>query len=91
VVLNEVQMLSDGMIVIRGECSTLQPILDFGDNLQRRTDLVTDVATGRMDTDPLPDPLNRFKSGSHHFELSMRHMRKHVPIKATPPPATPMR
>lgn len=86
VVLNTVQMGADGQIYIAGECATLPPIQDFLDNLAKRRDLVLDVASRRLDPEPLPDPLNRFKHGTHVFEFTMRHATKHVPIKATPTP-----
>lgn len=86
VVLNMVQMGSDGNIVISGECGTLDPIMDFQENLQKRTDLVKDIGIRRLDSEPLPDPLNRFKFGSHNFEFSMIHVAKHVPIMPTPTP-----
>ena len=86
VVLNVFQMNADGKIVVNGECATLEPIMDFQDNLKRRTDLVADLMP-TIGFEAVPDPLNRFPRGSFHFEFSMKHTRKYVSVQPTPAPA----
>ncbi len=85
VVLNVFQMNSDGAITISGECANLDPIMDFKDNLSKRTDLVSDFKSN-VPFDPVPDPLNRFARGSYKFDFTMRHVRKYVSAVPTPTP-----